>query len=97
MGWLAHFFGFDNGQGNAAHYLFWSGAGSDIAELAIVGGLVTIVRKHNCEVHRCWRLGRHVTAAGQNVCRRHHPDGHLTAQGVRERHHLYLGKGPGRG
>jgi hypothetical protein len=78
-------------------YGFWSGFGSDLTEFALVGALLGMIRAHNCEVHRCWRLGRHVTAAGQHVCRRHHPDGHLTAETVREAHHLFLGKRPGRG
>lgn len=90
-----HVLGVDDLSGR--WYGFWSGFGSDIGELAIVGALAGMVRQHNCEVHRCWRLGRHVTAAGQRVCRRHHPDGHLTAEGVRKAHHLYLGEKPGRG
>jgi hypothetical protein len=73
---LAHFLGLDNASGTA--YLAWSGFGGDLAELAIVGGLLTIVRRHNCEVHRCWRMGRHSTDGGHMVCRKHHPDGHLT-------------------
>jgi hypothetical protein len=93
--WLLHVLGVDDLSGR--WYGFWSGFGSDIGELAIAGGLVTMIRQRNCEVHRCWRLGRHATAAGHRVCRRHHPEGHLTAAGVRERHHLYLGKQPGRG
>lgn len=93
--WLLHFLGVDSGSGPA--YLFWSGFGANFGEFAIAGGLFTLIRKHNCEVHRCWRLGRHVTAAGQHVCRRHHPDGHLTAEGVRKAHHLYIGDRPGRG
>ena len=44
-------------------YGFWSGFGSDLGELAIVGGLIAVVRRHNCEVHRCWRMGRHRTEA----------------------------------
>jgi hypothetical protein len=91
-----HAFGIDDTTGR--WYAFWSGAGSDIGELAIVGALIAMVRQHNCEVHRCWRLGRHVVeGTGQKVCRKHHPEGHLTAAHVRERYHLYLGKGPGRG
>jgi hypothetical protein len=78
-------------------YLFYSGLGSDLSELAILGGLIAVYRRHNCEVHRCWRLARHATAAGHHVCRRHHPDGHLTAQSVREAHHLHLGGKPGKG
>jgi hypothetical protein len=74
---LAHVLGLDNGS--ATPYLFWSGIGSDLGELAIVGVLAGMLRKHNCEVHRCWRLGRHSTDGGHMVCRKHHPDGHLTA------------------
>lgn len=84
-------------KGSGPWYGFWSGFGSDLAELAIIGGLVTVYRRHNCEVHGCWRLGRHRTEAGHMVCRRHHPDGHLTAEAVRAAHHLYLGKQPGKG
>jgi hypothetical protein len=97
MHWLAHFFGFDAGEGNGAHYLFWSGAGSDIAELAVVGGLVTIVRKHNCHQPRCWRVGRYpVPGTPWAVCRRHHPapPGRET---IRKHYHVYLGSKPGRG
>jgi hypothetical protein len=82
--WLPHILGIDNLSGR--WYGFWSGIGSDIAELAIVGGLVTVVRRNNCEVHRCWRLGRHATAGGHHVCRKHHPEDHLTAEQVAEAH-----------
>ena len=84
MHWLAHWLGMDNLSGPV--YGFWSGFGSDVGELAIVGGLVSIYRRHNCEVHRCWRLGRHTTAAGHAVCRRHHPDDHLTVQDIDDAH-----------
>ena len=91
-----HTFGIDDVSGR--WYAFWSGAGSDIGELAIVGALFAVVRQHNCEVHHCWRLGRHVVeGTGLRVCRKHHPEGHLTAAGVRQRYHLYLGGKPGRG
>ncbi len=67
-------------------YGFFSGFGSDIGEVAIIGGLVTVYRRHNCEVHGCWRIGRHQTAGGHHVCRRHHPDDHLTHQDVLDAH-----------
>lgn len=84
MGWLLHVLGVDNVAGR--WYGFWSGFGSDLGEVAIVGGLASMVRHRNCEVHHCWRLGRHVTAAGHRVCRRHHPEDHLTAAAVRAHH-----------
>lgn len=56
-------------------YQFWSGAGSDIGEVAIIGGLITITRRLNCQAPRCFRFGRHMTADGHHrLCRVHHPD-----------------------
>jgi hypothetical protein len=76
--WLLHLLGVDSQSGR--WYAWWSGSGADLGELAIVGGLASLVRHRNCEVHGCWRLGRHATAAGHRVCRVHHPDDHLTAE-----------------
>jgi hypothetical protein len=91
---LAHLFlhgiGADNLSG--PEYGFWSGFGSDIAEFALLGGIATIVRQHNCEVHGCWRLGRHTTNAGHRVCRVHHPDEPLTVARVRMLHHRHSGE-----
>ena len=81
--WLYIHFGIG---GSGPWYGFWSGTGSDIGEIAIVGGLVTMVRQQKCEVRRCWRPGRHQTAARHRVCRRHHPDDHLTAAHVEAAH-----------
>ena len=70
---LQHFFGLDDLSG--PFYGFWSGVGSDITELAIVGGLIGIYRRHTCHARRCWRFGRHpVAGTPYIVCRRHHPD-----------------------
>ena len=72
--WLLHVLGVDNASGPA--YLFWSGFGSDLGELAIVGGLVAMYRRHNCHVRGCWRIGRHpVEGTPHVVCRHHHPHG----------------------
>ena len=96
MHWLSHFLGLDNLSG--PYYGFWSGFGSDLSELAIAGGLIGVLRKHNCHVRWCWRVGRHpVEGTPFVVCRRHHPDGPVTAKDIRERHHLYLGSRPGKG
>jgi hypothetical protein len=79
-------------------YGFWSGFGSDLGELAIVGGLVAVARRHNCHVHHCWRVGRHpVEGTTFVVCRRHDPSGTVTADDVRRRYHLYTGSRPGKG
>jgi hypothetical protein len=72
MSWLAHFFGLDNLSG--PFYGWWSGAGSDISELAIVGAIVATYRNKNCHVKRCWRLQwKKVPGTDHTVCRKHHP------------------------
>ena len=63
----------ETGTSNAASraYDFWSGFGSDLGEIAIVGGLVTLVRHHNCHERGCWRLGKHTTPEGFKLCKQH--------------------------
>lgn len=82
--WLQHFFGFNSGGGNSSHYLFWSGAGSDISELALLGALLGAWHHVNCHDPGCWRIARYPVAGGQfKVCARHHPDGKP------RRHHIH--------
>jgi hypothetical protein len=59
-----------------------------MAELAILGGLAGIYRKHACHEPWCFRLGRHpVEGTPFRACRKHHPAlkngrprrGHMTA------------------
>lgn len=76
------------------YYGFFSGVGSDLSEVTLLGAIAVMVRRHQCEVRRCWRLGRHKTAAGHAVCRRHHPDGYLTATQVHNAHHAALAGQP---
>ncbi|WP_040829587.1 hypothetical protein [Nocardia jiangxiensis] len=74
MNWLTHIIGLDNPSGY--WYLFWSGLGSDITEFAVIGALLGVLRKYNCHIHGCWRIGRHPVAdTTYIVCRKHHPDG----------------------
>jgi hypothetical protein len=81
--WLLHVLGLDNASG--VPYLAWSGFGGDVGELAIVAALIATIRRHNCHVHRCWRVGRHpVSTTGYVVCRRHHPEGAPSAADIRE-------------
>lgn len=68
-------------------YQFWSGIGSDVSELTLVLGLAAYLRHHNCHVRHCPRLQWKPTAAGDQVCRRHHPDRAKTAAQVRDDHH----------
>lgn len=90
--WLLHTLGIDTTTG--PWYAFWSGAGSDLAYLGIIWALL---RKHNCHEPRCWRLGRFPVEGTQwTACRRHHP-APPQRRTIREEYHLYLGKQPGRG
>jgi hypothetical protein len=75
MTWLAHVLGLDSGSGY--WYMWWSGVGSDLGELAIVGTLIAQYRRHACHIdhpRRCWRPGRHpVPGTPFKTCKRHHP------------------------
>jgi hypothetical protein len=57
-------------------YQFWSGIGSDIGEVTLIGALIAVWSKHNCHIHRCWRLSWHPSKkyGGHIVCRHHHED-----------------------
>ena len=65
-------------HGYGSWYAFWSGLGSDITEVAILGGMITAYRKVNCNVKGCWRLQwRDYLDADGNPhkwCKKHHPD-----------------------
>jgi hypothetical protein len=53
------------------YYGFWSGFGSDIGEVVLIGGVVAVVRHHTCAHRPCRRLSRHVTKDGHKLCRTH--------------------------
>lgn len=93
-GWAYIHFGI---KGFGPWYGFWSGAGSDMsyltAPVTLCIALAAWYRRNNCEVHTCWRLGRHDTLAGHTVCRRHHPDDKLTHQDVLDAHENILRAG----
>lgn len=78
---VTHVLGLDDPSG--AWYLWWSGFGAD---LGIIGALAGLYRRHTCEIHHCYRIGRHATRAGHVLCRRHHPDLPLTVEAAREAH-----------
>jgi hypothetical protein len=79
---------------NQEYYNWWSGPGSDLGEIAILGGVIALYRKHNCHVTGCWRIARHtVEGTPYIVCRRHHPgiakhvgDGPITAEHIADAH-----------
>ncbi len=62
-------------------YSLWSGLIGDLGLITIGVSLGIFIaawwRKHNCHVHRCWRLQWHPHPDhGHPVCAVHHPDGH---------------------
>jgi hypothetical protein len=67
------FLGVTNGSGR--WYLWWSGM---FGNLTIFAALIIFYRKHNCQIHRCVRLGRHAANDAKGVehlvCKHHHPD-----------------------
>jgi hypothetical protein len=89
---VLHWLGLDDASGRP--YLFWSGAGSDLAYLGI---FLSLLRRFNCHQPRCPRLGRFpVEGTAWSTCRKHHPAPPRRGS-IREQHHLFLGKQPGRG
>lgn len=67
--WLLHWIGVDNETGHA--YAFWSGFGSDLGEVALIGAIFGAYHRHACHEPRCWRVGRH-TVDGTPWCNHHH-------------------------
>lgn len=88
--WISYNTGSYNIPGTAHNYNFFSGFGSDLSEVTLFFAAVSLIlhlyRVHNCEVTGCMRIGRHDTAAGHTVCRKHHPDAQLTAEDVIQAH-----------
>jgi hypothetical protein len=83
--WLTHFLGADDAEGH--WYNFWSGFGADLGQVALFGAVIGIYRKHNCHVHRCWRIGKQpVIGTSWMVCHHHHPEGRPTAEDVANAH-----------
>jgi hypothetical protein len=69
--WLYWFFGIG---GSGPHYGFWSGAGSDIGEITLVGAVIVAAKHANCHDKGCWRIGLHrVEGTPYKACRKHHP------------------------
>lgn len=73
VSWLLHWLAVHTGTVNEAgpFYGFWSGFGSDIGEVALIGAVLGGYKKHNCHQRHCWRIGRHVVD-GTPWCNKHH-------------------------
>jgi hypothetical protein len=69
--WLTVHTGSSNEPGVAPNYNFWSGFGSDLGEVALLGAVGGLWRKHACHTKGCWRIGRH-TVDGTPWCNKHH-------------------------
>jgi hypothetical protein len=75
--WMQVHLGIVNESG--PYYGFFSGGGSDLGEIAIIGGIGTLVaglwHKFNCHNESCARIGLHAVAGGAYVvCRKHHAE-----------------------
>jgi hypothetical protein len=71
-------------------YAFDSGSGAIIlGDLPLLGGLILLIRHHNCEIPGCMRIHlKRPTAAGHLLCRKHHPEpGPLTLEEAHAAHH----------
>lgn len=71
--WLAVHTGTVNESG--PYYGFWSGFGSDLGEIALIGAVFATWKHHNCAVPRCARLAHHkyeIKETKQYTCRKHH-------------------------
>jgi hypothetical protein len=94
VGPLRHWFAYHTGvlhAGPDVYYNFWSGFGSDLGEATLIGsvsvGVYAGVRKVNCHVKGCWRVGKHpLIGTPYTLCRHHHP--HVPTEGASHAHIL---------
>ena len=56
------------------YYAFWSGFGSDLGEVALLGSLIAVFRHRNCHIKVCWRIGKPVEGSAFLCCHKHHQD-----------------------
>jgi hypothetical protein len=52
-------------------YQFWSGIGSDLGEITLLGIAIGAYKHINCEEPGCWRPGHRHPDHGRPVCRHH--------------------------
>lgn len=83
--WVLHIFGVDDVSGK--WYAFWSGIAGDVSSFVVIFGAFSLLRRHNCHVKSCHRVGR-FTVPNQNggylVCAKHHPTGAPSAAELKE-------------
>ena len=78
MTWFLHWLAVHTGTDAPGDvwYNFWSGFGSDLGEVAILGGLIGFAKRENCASKGCWRLGLHLyekDGVTHKLCRHCHP------------------------
>lgn len=70
--WILNVTGVHIPPGGSDWYNFWSGFGSDLGEIAILGSILAVYRHHNCRMKGCWRIGRHpVKGTPYITCHKH--------------------------
>lgn len=80
--WAYWFFGL---SGTGPMYAWWSGPGSDIAEVTVVTVPILALWRHfDCREPGCWRwalreLVDPATGERLRVCHKHHPHGKVTS------------------
>lgn len=85
MAGILHVLGVDSVSSN--WYAFWSGIAGDVGSFVVLFGVVGLLRKHNCHVKGCHRVGRlvvHHENGTYTVCAKHHPTGAPRAADLKE-------------
>jgi hypothetical protein len=86
--WLAVHTGTVNEPGG--YYGFFSGFGSDLGEIALIGALWAAWHRVNCHTKGCLRIGRQrVEGTTYVVCRKCHPDGKPTRAHILAAHRAH--------
>lgn len=68
--WLLNVTGIHIGPNGNPWYNFWSGFGSDLGEVILLGSVITLYRRHKCT--NCWRLAHHrVQGTHYKTCHKH--------------------------
>lgn len=86
--WFQEVTGTNNGiPGHTPRWYNFSSAG---LEFTAIGVAATFYWHHNCHQNKCPRWARYTTAAGDKVCKTHHPemgpDFKMTALHIKRRH-----------
>ena len=81
MSWIQHALGFDGGD----FYNFYSGFGSAVGSITLLGGLWSFLRQRRCQVDGCRHAGK-MKVGEWTVCPQHHPEGPVTPEKIKEKY-----------